>query len=299
MDRRSFIASAALVAAAPALAAGERKGPGPLCFFSKHLPRLSPKQLAQRLRPAGYDGIELTVRPGGHVAPETVTTDLPRALEAIRAEGMDVPIIATALTSASDRSAGPILTTAAKLGVKLCRTGWFTYAGGDVRTELRQASQSLATLSEVARKAGIALAYQNHVGNLGAAGWDLDALLAPLDARWAGAYFDIRHAVAEATGGSWKTTLALLAPRLKVFSVKDFYWDRDGKGGWAAKDCPLGQGMVDVKTPLAMLAKSGFRGPITVFLEYKPEGGDGDDHIVAAAGRDLKFLKARIAEAFI
>jgi sugar phosphate isomerase/epimerase len=297
MNRRRFLTAAAVTASAPALAAEPGKGPGPICFFSKHLPSMAPRAMARRLRALGFDGIELTVRPGGHVLPEHVETDLPKAIEAIREEGMQVPIIATALVSADDRTAGPILSTAAKLGVRLFRPGWFTYAFNDVRKELRQAGKALARLAESARRARIEMAYQNHVGNLGAAVWDLDRIIEPLEPRWAGVYFDIRHAVAEGTGGSWKLATHLVAPRVKVFSVKDFYWERGAKG-WATKDCPLGQGMVDVRAPLEILAKRGFRGPITVFLEYKPEGGDGDDKILAAAARDLKYLKARVAEAY-
>jgi sugar phosphate isomerase/epimerase len=299
MDRRHFLAT--LAAAAPALAQAQelrskrapRKRPGPICFFSKHLPKLSPREMARQLRAAGFEGIELTVRPGGHVSPDAVETALPKAIEDIRAEGMEVPIIATALTSAADPTARPILATAAKLGVPLFRPGWFQYALADVRQELHQASQALAALAEVGRRGPIALAYQNHVGNLGAALWDLDALVGPLDPRWAGVYFDIRHAVAEGSGGGWKPALHLLAPRVKVFSVKDFYWQRDPKTGWVAKDCPLGQGMVDLRTPLQILKQQGFAGPITVFNEYET---GSDDAVVTASARDLKYLRAQIAE---
>ena len=53
--------------------------PGPLCFFSKHLPKLAPGPMAKALRAAGYEGIELTVRP----------IDLPEVLNTIRDEAQD------------------------------------------------------------------------------------------------------------------------------------------------------------------------------------------------------------------
>jgi sugar phosphate isomerase/epimerase len=296
MDRREFLAGVAASAAAPAPGAGKAVAPGPLCFFSKHLPGLTPREMARRLLAAGYGGIELTVRAGGHVLPERVQSDLPRAIDAIRAEGLEVPIIATALTSADDKFAAPILDTAAKHGVRIFRPGWFTYALKDVRQELRQAGQALAPLAALAGRAGIELAYQNHAGNLGAAVWDLDRLIEPLDRRWAGVYFDIRHAVAEGGAGGWKPAIQLVASRVKVFSVKDFYWERAATGAWAVTDCPLGQGMVDVRTPLQMLARQGFRGPVTVFLEYEPPANP--DKVLAAAARDLAYLRARIAEAY-
>jgi L-ribulose-5-phosphate 3-epimerase len=294
MDRRQFLAAAAALSATPALAA-ERPRPGPICFFSKHLPRLSPREMARRLRAVGYGGIELTVRPGGHVTPEKVATDLPKAIADIRAEGLEVPIIATAFTSADDRTAEPILTAASRSGVSIVRPGWYSYRTPDVRRDLKQAGHDLASLAALAARAHVALAYQNHVGQLGAAVWDLDALLAPIDPRWAGVYFDIRHAVAEGTGGSWKTALALVAPRVKVFSVKDFYWKRGEKGEPIAVDCPMGQGLVDTRAPLEVLARAGFRGPVTVFNEYEQ---GSEDKVLAAAGRDLEYLRARIAEAY-
>jgi sugar phosphate isomerase/epimerase len=297
MDRRRFLTAAALTAPAALVTAQERKRPGPLCFFSKHLATLAPGPMARALKAAGYEGIELTVRPGGHVAPEKASTELPRAIEAIRAEGLDVPVIATALKSADDPSAGPILATAAKLGVRIFRPGWFDYAFVDMRKELKQASEALARLTDAARRARVELAYMNHVGNVGSPVWDLASMVEPLDPRWAGVYYDVRHATAEGGAGSWKYGAHLVASRVKVFSVKDFYWQRSsGAPGWTMKDCPLGEGMVDVRGSLQILAKRAFRGPITVYLEYKP--GAGPDEVLKAAAADLKFLRSRITETY-
>jgi L-ribulose-5-phosphate 3-epimerase len=297
MHRRRLLTAAALAAPASIVTAQGRRRPGPLCFFSKHLASLAPREMAKRLKAAGYEGIELTVRPGGHVAPEKVTTELPRAIEAIRSEGLDVPVIATALKSADDPTAGPILSTAAKLGVRIFRPGWFDYALVDIRKELKQAGEALARLTEAARSARIELAYMNHLGNVGSPVWDLASMVEPLDQRWAGVYYDIRHAMAEGAGGSWKFGAHLVASRVKVFSVKDFYWQRaPGAAGWTMKDCPLGEGMVDVLATLKILSQRSFRGPITVYLEYKPNAGP--DEVLAAAAADLKFLRSRITEAY-
>lgn len=293
MNRRGFFTTVAAAAATKPGAA-----PGPLCFFSKHLPNMTPRAMARALRAAGYGGIELTVRPGGHVLPDKVATDLPRAIEDIRAEGLEVPIIATALTAAGDRTTRPVLATAAKLGVRYFRPGWFNYESPDVHQDLARAGRALAGLTAEAKRAGVTLAYQNHVGNLGAATWDLMRVIEPLDRKWAGVYFDILHAVAEGGAGSWKVALRLALPRLKVFSVKDFSWQPvPGGGGWKIQYCPLGQGMCQLRPPLEILLRQGFRGPITVFLEYAPKGGTGEDAVLAAAAEDLRHLKAKIAEA--
>jgi len=93
MTRRGFfaLAGAAGLAAQTAVQPGRNK----LCFFSKHLPELHYPELAQWLHDAGFDGADLTVRPGGHVLPERAAQDLPRAVETIRAKGLDVPMITT------------------------------------------------------------------------------------------------------------------------------------------------------------------------------------------------------------
>jgi len=70
MNRRHFLGAlttAALVP--PARAAETSRFQGTLCFFSKHLPRLEARQLGRALRPVGFGGVDLTVRKGGHVAP--------------------------------------------------------------------------------------------------------------------------------------------------------------------------------------------------------------------------------------
>jgi hypothetical protein len=58
------------------------------CLFSKHLPELDWSALALATRDAGFGGVDLTVRPGGHVLPERAPDDLPRAIDAIRAAGL-------------------------------------------------------------------------------------------------------------------------------------------------------------------------------------------------------------------
>src|SRR2546423_7600334 len=109
MPRRTFLS---VPAATPLLHAAV---PLPtVCFFSKHLPALSWSELGRSLHEIGFQGVDLTVRRAGHVLPERAVQDLPRAVEAIRAHGLEVPMITTELTSASDPTARPIISTAAR-----------------------------------------------------------------------------------------------------------------------------------------------------------------------------------------
>ena len=56
--------------------------------FSKPLQWLGYDALAESLAQAGFCGIDLSVRAKGHVEPEKVEQDLPRAVEAARKQGI-------------------------------------------------------------------------------------------------------------------------------------------------------------------------------------------------------------------
>ena len=119
--------------------------------------------------------------------------------------------------------------------------------------------------------------------------WDVVPIIDALDPRWAGYYFDVRHAVVEGGDGGWRAALNLVAPRLKMIAVKDFFWEK-GPKGWQQRNCPLGEGMVDWKAFFAALARSGFHGPVSLHLEYEIPGATPaaqQENTLAAAARDL------------
>ncbi|HVF87800.1 MAG TPA: sugar phosphate isomerase/epimerase family protein [Pyrinomonadaceae bacterium] len=312
--RRHFLKSASVAMAAASLppiylsrtggvaqAQGGGGFRGPLCFFSKHLAGVEPRRMAESLRQVGFTGVDLTVREGGHVAPERAAEQLPKVFAAIREASLEVPMITTGLTSATHETARPILSAAGKLSIPFFKPGYYRYKFDDVRAELRMAGVELRGLMELGKEFGVRLGYHNHSSYLGAHVWDAATVIDQLDPKWAGYYFDIRHATVEGGEGGWKIATHLVAPRLLMIAVKDFYWEKTVKG-WNVKDCPLGEGMVDWKTYFSILAKSGFQGPISFHFEYEVGGltsSAKDDNMLAAAKRDLDFLKARLKEAYV
>ncbi len=273
---------------------------GKVCFFSKPLPEMDWRRLAQSAKRLGFDGIDLTVRPGGHVAPERAEEDLPKAVAAIREEGLDVPMITTALVSASDPAARPLLSTASKLSISYFKPGYYLYYLADVREELQKAAADFRGLATLAKEVGIQVGYHNHEEYVGAPVWDMASVIEPLDPKWVGYYFDVRHATAEGGVGGWKIATNLVLRRLKMVAVKDFYWIKTPKG-WRDENCALGEGMVDWKYYFRTLAQAGFHGPISLHLEYDVPGSTEaawEEHLLAAVKHDLDFLKARINEAY-
>ncbi len=290
--RRELMRSAgqaALLAAVSRDARLAAQSPRVFCLFSKHLPELNWSELGGAVKDVGFDGVDLTVRPAGHVLPERAADDLPRAIEALTAQGVKVPMITTDLTSASVPFARPLLQAAARSGVKFFKTGYWRYSSSpDVRAQVAETGKALEGLAALARECGIEMGFHNHQAYIGAALWDIAPFIDRLDARWAGYCFDPRHAVAEGGGGAWKAATHLVAPRLKMVAVKDCRWVKSPKG-WEIENCPLGEGQVDWAFVGKALSDARFAGPISVHLEYQMPAGT--KHTLDAARRDLAFAR--------
>src|SRR3954466_4703957 len=108
LSRRAVLAGAGLLLSGgrPAAAAtGKLK----VAIFSKHLQFVQGEELAKTAAEIGFDGIDITVRKGGHVAPERVQQDLPGLVSIIRKHGLEVPMITTDIVDADTPHAEEIL----------------------------------------------------------------------------------------------------------------------------------------------------------------------------------------------
>ncbi|MFA7693687.1 MAG: sugar phosphate isomerase/epimerase family protein [Candidatus Hydrogenedentales bacterium] len=278
INRRYFLASCTAGLAAASLSAGAAQGSDaeaakapPLCVFSKHLQFLNYEKLAVTCRQLRLDGVDLTVRRGGHVRPERVAVDLPKAVDALRAEGIAVPMITTDYLSAKDPYVPEVLAAAQQCGISYCRIGSHRYVQDEaIAEQLRRITEDIRGLAAVAEEHEITAGYHNHSGanNFGAHLWDLYRVYEQVDSPYLGSNFDVGHAQVENGYGNWEITARLMAPWVRMMSVKDFYFE-DGKPLW----CPLGEGMVDVARYLALFrTHAGFAGPVSLHFEYKIKG---------------------------
>jgi L-ribulose-5-phosphate 3-epimerase len=317
VSRRAFLQASSALAGAVAWPAGfasaepaAARGPfrGTLCLFSKPVPQLNWQELAQAAKRAGFGGIDLTVRSGGHVVPERAEADLPQAVAAIRDAGLEVPMITTELLTGDDPTAEPILSAAGKLSIPFLKSGYYHYQFVNVLKELEEAGEKFRGLVELAGKHGVQVGYHNHDGYIGAPTWDMARVIEPLDPHACGYYYDLSQATTEGGVGGWKIAAHLVMPRLKMIAAKDFVWKEVSPHRWQAENCPLGQGMSHWKEFLQTLAQSDFHGPITVHEEYSIPGVSDNQgiavsratvpEVMAAAKRDLDYLKTLLQEAY-
>ncbi len=286
VTRREFIAAsaAAAVHAAPARPT--------LCIFSKHLATLNYEELGKTARQLGFAGVDLTVRPKGHVVPERAAEDMPRAVETVRSHGLSVPMITTDLLDASHPAARPILSTAARLKVPYYKTGYYRYQNRGVEAVLADVRPRLAGLAALGKEYGIQAGVHNHSGDyVGEAIWDTRELIRDLDPKWIGYYLDPCHATIEGGLAGWQVSLDLAMRRLKMVALKDFYWTKKG-GKWIAQWCPMGEGMVNWQKVFAAFAAAQYTGPLSLHVEYEP----ADE--LAAMARDVEFIGKQVAAAY-
>src|SRR6266576_874476 len=96
-------------------------------IFSKHLQFLNYHDMAEAVAEMGFDGIDLTVRPEGHVLPERVESDLPKATEAMRKVSLVPLLMTTAVQDANNAIDRRVLEVAVKLGIQYYRMDWYSY----------------------------------------------------------------------------------------------------------------------------------------------------------------------------
>jgi L-ribulose-5-phosphate 3-epimerase len=245
-----------------------------ISIFSKHLQWLNYAEMAQVAAQIGFDGVDITVRPGGHVLPERVAEDLPKAVDAVKKAGMNVYMITTAVTDADDPFTDSILKTASALGIQHYRMGWLKYnSQKNIEDSLKDIELQLSKLAAVNKKYSIYGEYQNHSGEyFGAPIWDLYTVLKRINSPWLASQYDIFHATVEGAN-AWPIGLKLIKPYVKSIDIKDFQWTKkDGK--WMAEVVPLGEGFVDYKSYLNSIKVYGINVPISMHYEYSLGGAE-------------------------
>ena len=135
-------------------------------IFSKHLQFLNYHEMAEAVAEMGFDGIDLTVRPDGHVRPERVESDLPKATEAMRKFGLVPLMMTTTVEDADNNTDKKVLEVAVKLGIKYYRMNWFSYPEEKTLPDsLKHFQQKVKDLSYLNKELGLTGCYQNHAGN--------------------------------------------------------------------------------------------------------------------------------------
>ena len=301
ISRREFLAATSGALAAGLAGSGNAaESPRSLQVigFVKPFQNLPFEEIAGISAEIGWDGIECPVRKGGVIEPQAAEDELPNLVDALRKNGLDVPVLATDVENATDPVSQRLLQTARKLNIRQYRMKHYYYdLDKPIAPQLENFRAKIRDLAQLNSEQKVQGTIQNHSGRnyVGAPVWDLWELMRELNPKEMALYFDIGHATLEG-GYSWPIQARLVEPMLAVVSVKDFLWSRQTTAGaqqrgWKAEWCPLGKGMVQ-RAFFDWLQKTRFSGPVSQHFEYPVGSGRA---MIAAMKKDLAAVQDWLA----
>jgi sugar phosphate isomerase/epimerase len=276
-----------------------------LVMFSKMLQEFDIDPMGDIVKGLGLDGVDLTVRPGGHVEPAAVETDLEPAVELLRDKGLAVPMLTTALESADDPAAEPIFEVAAACGVTKLKLGyWQVREFGAMRDKVAEAKQALVGINALAEKYGVSANIHVHSGDfLSAEAAVVWMLIERYDPACIGAYPDLCHMGLEGSRSGWKQGLDLLGDRINMVGVKNAglfqETDADGNVRWVGKLLPVWEGLTPFPEAFGFLRQLRFEGPCSFHSEYKGGFSFKDlttEELIAQTGEDVAYVRRLLAE---
>jgi sugar phosphate isomerase/epimerase len=270
-----------------------------ISIFSKHLHWLDLENMAIQSARMGFDGVDLTVRPGGHVHPEMVEDDLPKTAELCSNAGVDITMICTSIQDVSQPTTEKIIKTASQLGINYYRMDWYHYDRSiTIENNLENFYLKMKDLTDLNEHYQIKGSYQNHDGKwFGAQVWDLGIIVKKIDSEWFGVQYDILNANIEGTK-SWPIGLEWIAPYIHTIDIKDGNWFKKDTE-WIVKYLPIGEGNVDFQQFIRLLKNFKIDVPFSMHFEQELGGADTGarqltipaEKVIYAMANDLKTFK--------
>ena len=266
-------------------------------LFTDDLSDLTLPEVCKAAREAGFDGLDLTLRPGGHVLPENAEMGLAAATRIADSEGLVLGMATTGITDVSSPHAEQILASAAHYGIRRLKLGYWHYEPfGTAARQLDQARAALARIVELAKKYHVLPSVHVHSGRIMANSGSLVYLLLrdfmPGDV---GAYVDPMHMTLEGGAAGWEIGLDLLAPWLSLVGMKNFRWMTiEGERRAVPRYTPLADGQVPMEQFVVYLKQLGYDGVVSLHSEYKGENSFrrlSTPELLAQSAADLKYLK--------
>ncbi|MBS7611818.1 sugar phosphate isomerase/epimerase [Candidatus Bathyarchaeota archaeon] len=260
-----------------------------IVVFAKMFQKLPLPEFASIMADIGFEGVDLTVRPGGYIAPEEVEEKLPEAIDIVKSKGLSIPIITTSIVDANEPYAEETFKTASECGVKYLKLGYWLYEGfGKLKAQIENIRKSLREIEKLSRKYCINAAIHTHSGMfLTAEPAVVLEILRDFNPDFVGAYIDPGHMVVEGGLAGWLMGMDMLNNRIRMVAVKDFAWIKRGNS-WKAEVVPLGEGLVPWRKVFEILKRIDFKGPVSIHCEYEEISLR---EIIEQARKDLNYVR--------
>ncbi|HEX2516790.1 MAG TPA: sugar phosphate isomerase/epimerase [Chloroflexota bacterium] len=277
-------------------------------MFSKHLQTMSVRQAGETIKALGFDGVELTVRPGGHILPDNVEQDLPRAVGELREVGLEVPALVVEIHNRSEPSSAAVCRAAGAVGATVLRTSSARYREfGTIREQIDGARKDAQDLQSLGQEFGVRLCVHCHSGDfLSSSGPLLSMVLDGTDPRFVGVSLVLGHLTTEGGKSGWRQSIDLLQERVGIVAVKSFGWfhEPDPKTAdlvWNAKLVPLEEGNVRWRQAFELLRQVGWdkdgRALVSLHSEYQGGGSWRSldvPELVEQTRQDFAYLRSQV-----
>ncbi|HVX43855.1 MAG TPA: sugar phosphate isomerase/epimerase [Mycobacteriales bacterium] len=247
-------------------------------MFTKPWPDLTVPQLADLAARIGVGGIELPVRPGFQVEPETAERTLPEAARIFADRGL---VIADVASSAEER----VLAACAEAGIPLVRI-MLPIQGDDFLATADAARRLLDEMVPLCRRYQVAIGIQPHQDHFTSTGIDLWNLVRDYDPL-IGAAWDAGHE--GLAGQPVQHSLSALRDRLHMVNMKNATYRQTGESParWKQYWTTADQGLCDWAKTIEVLVSLGYDKSLCLCAEYSH--GDVEQLVVEdfAYGREL------------
>jgi sugar phosphate isomerase/epimerase len=274
-------------------------------LFTDNLADLTVHQACDEAKRAGFDGLDLTVRPGGHVLPENAEMGLAEAKREAESVDMVIPMISTGVTNVDSPHAEAIFAAAAHYGARRVKLGYWDYQPfGKAAEQIDRARGKLERIIKLGRKYHVLPCVHCHSGRFVASGGPLLYLvLKDFDPKDVGAYVDPMHMSIEGARAVWEIGLDLLAPWIALVGIKNYRWlpgvrDAQGQQRYRWEYCPLADGQAPLPEFLGFLKRLHYDGIVSFHSEYKGESSFrrlNTPELLVQSGKDLAYVKHLLA----
>jgi sugar phosphate isomerase/epimerase len=264
-------------------------------LFTDNLSSLKIPDVCAAAKRAGFEGLDLTLRPGGHVLPENAEVGLAEAKRVADAAGVTIPMVTTAVTDTDSPHAEVIFAAAAHYGARRLKLGYWRYEPfGTLLKQIDDARSKLDRLIKLGRKYSVLPCVHCHSGAILANGGPLLYLILrefqPADV---GAYVDPMHMSVEGGLSGWEMGLDLLAPWVALVGLKNFRWvergrDAKGQASFAAEYVPLQDGQAPLPQFVQRLRQLKYDGVVSFHSEYK---GMSPAALLEQSRKDLAYFR--------
>jgi L-ribulose-5-phosphate 3-epimerase len=341
MNRRDFIGSSALAGLMASVLAKQSfaqsglstatassqftQVPG-LDAYSRYLHWLrTPAEVAEACRELTCQSLLLSVGEGSaHVSLSNVESELPRFVNSLRSEGIDVRQIRGGNQTDVDADVERLVSTMSDLGISTYWLGTDRYDfSRPIMPQLDEIKRKVERFVELNERYGARIQYhtRSNATSVGSVAWDLLYTMADFDPRYVGIHWDTGHMSNH--GAMWETLLRISAPYIATISWKDRRPVQDSavvdaqgnpvpgphiaRGmGWGYEDVPLGTGWVQFYRYGEILREIGYTGLMDLQAEYNDSLG-GANHgnteltlpretVLAAIKRDVLTVRTAMQE---